>query len=279
MGGDRWSPLESLSVLGQVLPRTLRAGATIVIVLLTVGLLLLELLAVTETFFVPRAFLAGFTSGALLLALGILVIDATLASRDRRRWHRVVAVAYRALANEAGDTRKRLDELVFGRPHRAAWWPVADTTIAAERLLARGAPGLSPERGDREDRLRVLAGDARWRANAWQGVRNVKRLGWASVAHWAPVMLSSSRSAVDVDRLAGLNDEVARLQMLLDDDIEVSPPDPESIAAKWAEVAALATELEDHLLGQVEGDSVAGKVLAVHRTRQAAGFKRDGADA
>lgn len=233
------------------------------ILVLTVGLLLLDLLGVTKPFFVPRAFLAGFTSGALLLGLGVLVIDATLAARDRRRWHRVAAVAYRALANEAGDTRRRLDELVFGRPPRGAWWAVADTTIAAERILDRGKPDLSAAKRDRQARVTVLAADSRWRANAWQGVRNVKRLGWASVARWAPVMLSSSRSAVDLDRLAGLNDEVARLQMLLDDGIERSSA--EEIGAAWARVARLATALEDELLGQAGSGSVGAEVLAVHR--------------
>jgi hypothetical protein len=196
-------------------------------------------------FWRDHAIVAGVVSGTLLLVFAAIVVEGWLEQRETERWSPVAAVIYRAIANEARDVRVRLGHYVDGPV--ASWWPADQWMPVVQQFLDSNKAALS-RRVSFEERIDILALDPAWRSVAWQGVRYMKRLQWDVVAKWAPAVAGNPKFVPALEELTTLNDQVARLQILLDD----SQGDTEAlrIAKCWQEVVAETHRIERNLIRQ-----------------------------
>lgn len=213
-------------------------------------------------FWKDHSIVAGVVSGILLLIFAAAVVEGWLEHRETERWLPIAGITYRALANEARDVRVRLGTYVNGPT--PSWWPNDQWIEAAQHVLESNEAGLRG-RVSLADRIGILGLDPKWRSVAWQGVRHTKRLGWDVVAKWAPAVAGNRRLLLSLEELTTLNDQVARLQMLLDD--SQGRADVTAIAECWQGVVAETHRIERKLIRQaadLRPGSVATDVRDAH---------------
>lgn len=219
-------------------------------------------LPILDGFWRDHSIVAGVVSGILLLVFAAIVVEGWLEQRETERWSPVAAVIYRAIANEARDVRVRLGHYVDGPA--ASWWPADHWMPAVQQVLDSNESALRG-RASLNDRIDILARDPAWRSVAWQGVRYTKRLQWDVVAKWAPAVVGSPKFVGALKELTTLNDQIARLQVFLDD--SQGHTEVRAIAECWQDVVAETHRVERDLIRQAADlhiGSVANDVRDAH---------------
>ena len=255
--------------------RSQRVALALIAVVVASGVVLIDVFGPATSYWRDHPVVANLVAGLVLLLITSLFIRVALWEWQKRRWKQVAALAYRALANEAGDTHKRLGEYVDGPGDY--WWTRDRWLDGIEELFARH--GSSLNNASRKRRIEILLEDPEWRDRAWQGVRNAKRLGWDACAKWSGLMLSSPRSAADLNDLAELNDRLARLHKSI---AHVSVGDAPAkwkteAVTEWLTIERRAEALELRLMeaaARATEDSIAGEVATFHQEQGAEGFGR-----
>lgn len=219
-------------------------------------------LPVLNGFWLDHPIVAGVVSGILLLVFAAIIVEGWLEERETERWSPVAAVIYRAIANEARDVRVRIGHYVDGSA--ASWWPADHWMPAVQQVLDSNEHALSGL-ATFDERIDILARDPEWRSVAWEGVRYTKRLQWDIVAKWAPAVAGNPKFVPALEELTTLNDQIAHLQMLLDD--SQGTTDVRAIAERWQEVVAETYRIERNLINEAANlhtGSVATDVRDAH---------------
>ncbi len=226
-----------------------RAGV-IFWILIAVALLLSDWpLGLTTEFASQHQVVTSLSTSVLLLFVGVFVIDAWLEKRDSRVWRRFARVAYRALSQEAKDSRVKLHLYVDGLDPRLLG-ATADAQKVAEAQSVIRPASIGPDESF-ETRIESLLDCDPWRKCFVAGLRDMKRDGWEVMTDWAPVMLSNGRLAADLTFVSRLNDSIIELQRAggsystgLHDG---KAGDKGSVIGTWRCAIARSLELEEHL--------------------------------
>lgn len=182
----------------------------IVWVLLLVALALIDWpLDLTNDWAAEHQIFVTVGTSVVLLFAGAFAFNAWIQRREAQQWRRVATVAYRALSQEAKDTRVKLRLFVDGTDPALEGAVVDASKVKRFKDLLSDVEGVevaSPEH------IQRLACREEWLECVLASLRDAKRDGWKCVTDWAPVMLSVGELAADLDALAILNDRVIALQ-------------------------------------------------------------------
>lgn len=185
-----------------------------------------------------------------LVAAGAFAFDGWLQEREAARWHRVAQVAYRALSQEAKDTRVKLRLLIDGTDPREEGASADASKVSQLRKLARTRPPEEVDgRVDVRATLRDRSCDDDWLRCALAYLRDMKRDGWGLMTAWGPIMLSQERTTIDLDLMSQINDAVIALQRCVAHQLTLDHADPvgEEIALAMQTVVLRSLQLEEHL--------------------------------
>ncbi len=199
-----------------------------------------------------HSMLTSIVSNALFVVIALAIIDTWNRARELAPWHRVGNISFKAMAQCVIVARDGLVMFPSGAlPYPEDLTPQMDSSEQFAALIEKH-PELAGQ-SDRFARLDQLLQDSEWVASAYKGVRTLASQARDTLAHWAPIMVLDSRTAVALNRVGTIADSLEDLHRPLG---PLRRRDGEGIDSRerrvltallWDEVITAALALEENL--------------------------------
>ncbi len=196
-------------------------------------------------FWVDHPMAAAYTSGLLLVVVGIAVVNEYLASRDRRRWTTVAALAVTELRDSSRELTVALAALLGVVPSGGG--------PGGLREFLRTAEATGQSRALSEVAARRLA-DGQLAGEVVETIDQCLPAAQLVAARWAPVMVADDTYVDVIDHYVDLLNRVWRVQWALSEDAILDhgkrPPIP-AVAAELADVCVDLLDFQHQLTGTI----------------------------
>lgn len=221
-------------------------------------------------FWSSHSMLTSIVSSSLFVVIALAIIDTWNRERELAPWHRVGNISFKAMAQCVIVARDGL--VMFPRgalPYPEDSTPQMDSCEQFAALIDKH-PELVGQ-PDRFARLEQLLQDSEWVACAYQGVRTLASQTRDTLAHWAPIMVLDSRTAVALNRVGTIADSLEDLHRPLG---PLRRREGEGIDSRerrmltallWDEAITAAVALEENLaqtIGRKDWESLARELLS-----------------